>query len=103
MSDRSEIHIENIRTKLRITIHDENGVRDVSDASSIEFIFTKSDGTKVEKNAEFVTDGSDGKVEYGFVSGDLNTRGQWRYQLRETQNSNVFYTDIGTFKVFPNL
>lgn len=99
---KSEIHVGNVGTTLRVIVKDENGVRDVS-TSTIEFVFLKPNQERLEKEGEFYTDGTDGSVKYVFESGDLDIAGLWKYQVKVIDGDNIYYTDVGTFKVSPNI
>ena len=56
-----------------------NSILDISSASPINIIFTRPDGTNFVREASFVTDGTDGKMEYTTSSSELNVAGDWSY------------------------
>lgn len=81
MSCLSVFSYGDIGTVIRGTIYDEAGaVQNISDATVKRFIFKKADGTVIQRSGSFYTDGSDGKIQYTTVSGDLNSAGRWRVQ-----------------------
>jgi len=53
---------------------------DISDATSIIFIFTKPSGNIITRNATFKTNGTDGIARYITKSGDIDEYGIWKLQ-----------------------
>lgn len=101
----AEIHKNDANTAFRYTVKDENGnVVSLVGAVTKQIIFQKPDGVKLTKTASFVTNGSDGKIEYATSSGELDVAGMWRSQcFVDLGASGSFYTDITRFKVHDNL
>ena len=60
-------------------------------------------GTKLTKSAAFDSDGTDGKIYYAAVAGDLDETGTYEIQGKVIVTDGTFYTDIQTFKVHRNL
>ena len=99
-----EIHVGDIGTTLVVTIKDGSTIVDLSSATTKKLEFQPPDGgVKLIKNASFTTDGTDGKIQYAFVSGDLSACGRWRYQGFVGIGSSYWHSDIGEFKVYDNL
>ncbi len=68
-------------TIFRATIKDESSaVVNVSGASTKQIRFEKANGTLMTGTATFTTNGTDGKVQYVAVSGDLSVAGDWKAQ-----------------------
>ena len=63
----------------------------------------KPSGTISTKTATFVSDGTDGKIHYTTVAGDLDETGMWKIQARVSNVTSDKRTDIGTFTVGENL
>ena len=100
----SEIHVNDFGTSLRATIKDEDdAVIDISDAASIIFILEKPNLTTITASGAFVSDGTDGKVQYITQSGIIDTMGQWRLQVFLDFPDGEFRTNIYNFKVYKNL
>lgn len=99
----AEIHIEDIGTQFIITINDGSVAVDLSTASTKQIIFRKPSGSKITKNASFVNTGSDGKIKYTTLSGDLDEAGYWKIQVYLVIGSNSWKTDMMIFRVYPNL
>lgn len=66
--------------------------------ASQKMIFTKPDGTEVEKTASFKTDGSDGILTYTVEAGFL-TAGTWLVKGRVTSASAQLTTERHSFRV----
>jgi hypothetical protein len=98
-----EIHVNDIGTIFRVTLRDESGLVDLSTASTKQIIFRKPSGTILTKTASLTTDGTDGKLQYASVSGDLDAEGEWQLQARIAIGSGDWKSDIHRFTVHPNL
>jgi hypothetical protein len=105
----SELHLSDIGTILRWTIEDSGVAVDVSGATTKTVTLKRPDATTVTKTLVFSTKsgdtgtGSDGRVEYVIISGDLNQTGTWSFQINLVFASWTGKSDIGTFTVFANL
>lgn len=99
-----EIRVGDIGTQFLITVNDQDNVAvDISSATTIQIILKKPGGTVLTKTALLNSDGTDGKMYYNSVSGDLDECGRWKLQGRVVIGSNDWKTDIETFKVYRNL
>lgn len=104
-----EIHVGDIGTVFELTIKDEeNDIVDISSQSSMEIVFQKPNHTIVTKNAELVNTGTDGKVQYVTVAGDLDIAGvspkpHWALQAVVVLPAGIWNSDIRKFDVHPNL
>lgn len=100
----NEIHKSDIGTIFLITVKDGTTAVDISGAATKQILFRKPDNsTLVTQTASFTTDGTDGKMQYTSVSGDLDTGGTWRIQVYLVIGGNEFRSDISTFEVHGNL
>ena len=99
----SEIHVNDIGTKFLVTIKDDGVVVDISAASSISIIFKKPDDEVVNKTGTLYTDGTDGKVYYDTLEGDLDEAGHYKLQAKVVLAGGSYYTDIYNFQVHCNL
>jgi len=99
----SEIHEDDVGTKLLITVTDDGSVVDISSASSLEIFIKKPAGTTLNRTGVLETDGTDGKMYYITVAGDLDAAGNYKIQGRVTVTAGSFYTSLATFKVHCNL
>lgn len=100
----ADLHINDIGTLLRITIVDSDGVAvDISTATGLKIELKKPDGTTVEKTAALINTGSDGKLGYRTISGDLDQAGTWSIQAFVTTPSWSSHSAVDKFKVKENL
>ncbi len=98
------IHVDDIGTVFEIELKDESGaVMDVSAATVKQIVFKKPDKTLLTKTAEFSTDGSDGKIRYVAIAGDLDQPKGWSIQGKVTLPSGSWSSEIGAFTVEKNL
>lgn len=99
-----EIHIGDVGTRFIFTIVDCDGtVVDVSAVSNVTINFKKPDETLLSVVGTLLTDGTDGKVYYDTIAGDINQAGYWKVQGKVTFPTGTFYSDIHKFQVFSNL
>lgn len=82
----SDVQVGSIGLVIELTVKEKNeatGLYDIVDISSAtvkNFYIKKPDKTIVIKTADFVTDGSDGKLKYVTIANDLDMRGLWYIQ-----------------------
>lgn len=99
-----EIHLNDIGTQFTITIKDCNSnAIDISASTSLQVIFKKPSGSTLTKDGTFYTDGTDGKISYTTVDGDLNEIGSWKIQAQVIALNGSWKSDFKTFKVHRNL
>ena len=105
-----EIHVGNIGTVFEVTLYaNASDLLDVSTAVAAgtkEIIFSKPDGTTVTNTAAFVSDGTDGKIDYTTVlATELDQVGRWNIQSKVVLTGPVrtFRTNVGSFKVWGNI
>lgn len=99
----NEIHLNDIGTVFEVTILDGSSAVDISAATTKQIIFKKKDRTILTAAGTFVTDGTDGKIKYTAVSGDLSVVGEWSIQAYIVTPSGEWRSDISTFTVHSNL
>jgi hypothetical protein len=102
-----ELHFNDIGTVLLVTINDcvsgTSTPMDVSLATSLSLVLKSPSGISYTKTAIFNTDGSDGKIKYVTVDGDLNEVGTWRMQALVAFTSSSFSSGVKVFRVYENL
>lgn len=97
------IHKDNVGTKLLVAVTDDGSDVDISTASSLVIFIKKPDGTVLERAGVLNTDGTDGKMYYLTVVGDLDVAGNYKIQGKVVIPTGTFYTSISNFKVHCNL
>lgn len=98
-----EIHNGDIGTIFEVTVYDGNSVVDVSGALTLQLIFGKPSGNTMTKNATLVTDGTDGKIQYITVNGDIDEDGYWTLQAYIRLAAGNWRSNIADFRVYENL
>lgn len=98
-----EIHVGDIGTILEATIKNINTVVDISTATTKSILLQKPSGAVLTKAGNFTTDGTDGKLDYTTISGDLDESGVWQIQSHVINAVGDWHSDIKSFSVFPNL
>lgn len=99
----SEIHVNDIGTRFLATIQDDGEIVDISNASAILMIFKKPSDNIIYRSGTLYEGGSEGKVYYDTVAGDLDEPGLYKLQGRVSIPSGTYYTDIYSFQVSCNL
>ena len=99
-----DVHLNDIGTIFEATIKDQDKVAiNISTATTKELVFKKANGAKLTKTAVFTTDGTNGKIQYVGVAGDVDALGVWELQGHVVTPAGNFLSDIVTFEVFANL
>lgn len=98
-----EIHIGDIGTAFEVTLEDCGSIVDVSTQTGIEYRFADPQGNIETRVGALLTDGTDGKVVYNLVSGDIDEAGIWKLQVKVTLPTGVWSTNIEKFRVYSNL
>ena len=99
----SQVHVGDIGTALIGTVKDDGAVVDISSASSMQMIIKRPDQTTMTKTASNYTDGTDGKMKYVTVDGDIDQTGNWKIQGKVVIGSATYYSSISSFKVYSNI
>ncbi len=75
-------------------------VADISGAAVKEILLRKPNGTLLTKTAEFVSDGTDGKIDCSIASGDFDEAGTWKVQGKVlTAGVFQYSSELGSFRV----
>lgn len=99
----AEIYVNDWGTVFEVTLVDENDAAiDVSLATTQEIRFRKPDGVMDVQTSVFTTDGTDGKIEYTTVAGDLDVAGRWSIQGHVILPTGDWQSAIGEFHVREN-
>jgi len=98
-----EIHEGDIGTVLVATLKNNNAIVNISTATTKHIFLQKPSGSVLTKDGTFTTDGTDGKLQYTTIIGDLNETGVWQIQLLIINPSGTWRSNVEEFSVFPNL
>ncbi len=99
----NQIHQNDVGTQLVITVLDSNVAVDISTATDLKIYLRKPDSTTLTKTGVLYTDGTDGKMVYTTIAGDLDLVGNYKIQGKVEIDGGTFYTDLGSFKVYCNI
>lgn len=78
--------------------------QDVSGFTDIRIVGMPPDNRNAAvANGSYVTDGSDGKVQWQWASGDITTEGNWRIQIEFHKTGVVAMSYTGIMEVGPSL
>lgn len=100
-----EVHLNDKDQHFEHTIRDEaEAIVDLTSAGTMQILFRKPSGEVLTKVAVKVNaPGTDGKIEYISIAGDMNETGGWKRQGRVTVGGGPFSSDIVDFTVYPNV
>lgn len=98
-------HIGDIGTRFELIVTDEDdAIVDISSATTKEMIFKPPCGVPKTQTAAFVTDGTDGKIEYvTTAASDLDEAGTWYRSAHVVLTSGTWSSDWVAFEVRRNL
>jgi len=99
----ADIRLNDIGTVFELTIMDCDVIVDLAGYTSLVILFKKPDKTTVTRVGTLTTDGSDGKMQYVSVAGDLDLLKSWQIQARVTLPTGTWSSDISKFTVKENL
>lgn len=100
---KQEIHVADIGTVVEITVKEDSTIVDLSGATTKQIVFMKPTGSTLTKTASFVTDGTDGKIKYATIAGDLDVHGDWKVQAILVFPSGTWHSSAHDFQVHENL
>jgi len=98
-----KVYLNDIGTGFRGTFKEDDTAVDISAAVTKTIKFEKPDGTTMLKVGSFVTDGTDGLLEYKSIDNDLDTSGNWRIQGYVDLVTWKGHSEIVNFKVYDYL
>ena len=100
----AEIHVGDVGTRFELTLEDGDGnAVDISSATTLQLVFRKPDGTVLEVTATLSGAGTDGKLYYDSVDGDIDLAGQWRVQAYVLMTGFEGHSGEKLFTVHKNL
>jgi hypothetical protein len=104
MSPVREVHKGDWGTVLELTCKDGSAVVPLTDATWIKLRLTDPDDVNVVKDMVISNPpGTDGKVKYTFVDGEIDLEDTWQYQVKVLFPGGFWQSDILEFTVYENL
>ena len=102
--DIEELHVGDVGTRLIVTLVDnQEQPVDLSQSTLKQYILKKPDRSISILSALFVTDGSDGQLQFITTATTLTIAGYYKLQVYIEEDANKWHTDKVTFRVWPNL
>lgn len=98
-----DLQVDAVGIKFTTTLMEKGLVVDISTATQKNIIITKPHRIKLNRTASFVTDGTDGKISYDTVSGEIDVTGTYRIQAFIKTPAGDYFTEIKSFFVAKNL
>lgn len=100
----SAIHVGDIGTPFKWTCLDENGaVLNVGSSTTTQVTFVRPDKSRFTVTPTFVTNGTDGLIQYVTGPNDITLPGVYTTQVYVAWGTSpIWRSDISTFKVQPN-
>lgn len=74
------IYVDDWGTIFRMTVMENGVMLPIDGATAMKMRFYKPDATVVEVDASWVTDGTDGQMQYTAIEGFLDQYGKWKRQ-----------------------
>lgn len=75
-----QVQMDAIGVVIEVTVTEDDVVADLSTVTTKQLILRKPNGDELTKTALFTTNGSDGKLRYTTIAGDLDHIGTWKVQ-----------------------
>lgn len=103
MADTSDLHIGDTGTIIRITITENNTAVDLSGATVKQIVFQDKTRVTVTRDADFVTDGTDGQIQVLSEEDDFQQSGELKIQVYLELSNWQGHSSIDTLSVGKNL
>lgn len=87
----------------KLTIVQDDVAQDISSYTTRRFIFLSPSGARTAKTATFVTDGTDGALQYTVEAGVINEVGRWAVQARISKAGVELTSEPLSFEVAERL
>lgn len=97
------IQVGAIGLVMTLTVEEDGAAVNVSSASTKKIKIRKPGGAVLEKDAAFTTNGTDGKLTYTTISGDIDKVGEYRVQAYVVMSGFTGSSSIATFEAKKNL
>lgn len=93
------IHVDDFGWVCKLCVVQDGVAQDISSYTTLQFIFRKPDGTEVEKEAAFDSDGTDGCLVYTVEDGLINVAKTWRVRAYLAKAGAELTSDPVSFSV----
>lgn len=103
MATNPEVHIGDEGTLIEITVEENKIALNISTATVKVLKIQRKDKTVFQKDMDFVTDGSDGKLKYITSGSDIDMKGTWKGQVYLEMPGGKWHTSKFDMEVDDNL
>lgn len=101
MSDNIQVGV--IGLVITLTITEDDAAVNISSATTKRIHIRKPDGEVLQKTAAFTTTGSDGKLTYTTIAGDIDLAGEYKAQAYVIMSGFTGHSTITAFEAKRNL
>lgn len=99
-----EIYLGDVGTSFEFTILDQEGnVVPLTGTGTFKLRFKRPRGERLEVPATLVTDGTDGRIRYVTVAGDIDEAGKWKVQSFVQTSQGAWSSNVHEFFVLNTL
>lgn len=95
----SNLRVGNVNVKIVLTIKDNDSIVDISSSEEKKIIIRKPDGKSYTKDAQFLTNGIDGKILYYTVKEDFPVAGLYKVQGSVIVDGKTYHTSIEHIRI----
>ena len=95
--------VNDIKLRLILTVVEDGAALNISTCTSKTISLQSPSGVTTSFTASFLTDGSEGKIYYDTVSGDISSAGLWKIQGLVLIGGGTYYTTVESFRVYTNI
>ena len=99
----NEVQLSDVKVRVIHTIYEDGVVQDISAATTKEIILQNPNGVSYTYTAALFTDGTDGKIYYDTLAGELDIAGTWKTQAKIILNGGTYRSSVSSFRVNSNL
>lgn len=95
----AQFRTNDVGSVFSVTVMEDGAAFNLSTATTLTLRLRKPDGSVISRPAALYTDGTDGRVFYATVTGDLDQPGAWRGQMYIALPSGHWSSDLFDFPV----
>jgi hypothetical protein len=99
MADRTDIRKGDVGLDIEVILMDGDSAVNVSSMTTRTLKLKKPSGAVTTHAMSFVTDGSDGRLKYPTVTGDINEAGTWQLQVLVAKTGVSIHSSVVEFDV----
>lgn len=99
----AELRVGNVGSLIRLTIVDQDGAPvDVSSATLVLYLRSPK-ARLLTKTPSLTSGGTDGRIQYATLAGDLDVPGNWQAQAKVTISGSTWFSTLTSLPVSANL